>query len=241
MALVDNLISYWKLDEFSGGASDSLGINTLSNVGIATYNVAKIKNGVNLASVSSQYLSITDASQVGLDLSSDFSFSSWINATTFPAADENDILSKDNVNVSRSYAFYVDNASKINAVVFGAGGNGQRNVKTNLAQISTGTTYHVALTYSLSGNSFVVYVNGSSVAVTLSNTGITSITNSTADFIIGARKNSGTAEKFWNGWIDEVGIWSKVLSTAEITLLYNGGVGLSFPFGGNNNTLTNAG
>ena len=46
MALTDNLVSYWKLDESSGNAADSVGSNTLTNTGTATYAAGKINNGV---------------------------------------------------------------------------------------------------------------------------------------------------------------------------------------------------
>ena len=35
---------------------------------------------------------------------------------------------------------------------------------------------------------------------------------------------------FFNGALDEVGIWRRVLTANEITTLYNGGAGLSYPF-----------
>lgn len=46
MALTDNLVSYWKLDESSGNASDSVGSNTLTNNGTAGYASGKINNAV---------------------------------------------------------------------------------------------------------------------------------------------------------------------------------------------------
>jgi len=52
-----------------------------------------------------------------------------------------------------------------------------------------------------------------------------SISNS-IDFNIGAR-NSAT--QYTNGIIDEVGIWDRVLTSTEITELYNSGVGKQYP------------
>jgi hypothetical protein len=37
------------------------------------------------------------------------------------------------------------------------------------------------------------------------------------------------------GDIDEVGIWSRVLTSTEVTQLYNGGAGLQYPFTNGNN------
>jgi hypothetical protein len=44
---------------------------------------------------------------------------------------------------------------------------------------------------------------------------------------IGARADGNTA---FDGRIDEVGIWSRVLTASERTQLYNGGSGITYPF-----------
>jgi hypothetical protein len=49
------------------------------------------------------------------------------------------------------------------------------------------------------------------------------------EFVIGARRTSDNQAPF-DGLIDEVGIWSRVLTAAEIAILYNGGSGITFPF-----------
>jgi hypothetical protein len=36
MTLLDNLVAYWKLDEASGNAADSVTTNTLTNTGTTT-------------------------------------------------------------------------------------------------------------------------------------------------------------------------------------------------------------
>ena len=45
MAISDNLISYYKFDESSGNASDSVGSNTGTNTGL-TYSAGIINNGI---------------------------------------------------------------------------------------------------------------------------------------------------------------------------------------------------
>ncbi len=44
MAITNNLISYYKLDESSGNATDRFGGNTLTNTS-TTYSTGKINNG----------------------------------------------------------------------------------------------------------------------------------------------------------------------------------------------------
>lgn len=50
----------------------------------------------------------------------------------------------------------------------------------------------------------------------------------TTEIVLGAYNNSGAIP--WQGLIDEVGIWNRVLSVAEIDELYNSGNGLAYPF-----------
>ena len=57
MALTDNLVSYWKLDESSGNAADSVGSNTLTNTNTVTYSAGKINNGADFERDSAQYFS----------------------------------------------------------------------------------------------------------------------------------------------------------------------------------------
>lgn len=75
------------------------------------------------------------------------------------------------------------------------------------------------------GNNMYIYFNDRLVA-TGSFSG--SITPSTNPLLIGAR-NSGDGRNFTvNGLIDDVGIWDRALSSAEIDALWNGGNGLAF-------------
>jgi hypothetical protein len=70
------------------------------------------------------------------------------------------------------------------------------------------------------------YHDGSVVAGTLTGSVPASIFNSSEPFIIGRYDNDAYAD----GQIDEVGIWSRALSSTEVTKLYNGGAGLQYPF-----------
>jgi len=67
------LVSYWKLDEQSGNAIDSVSGNTLTNNSV-TYGDGKIGNGAVLNG-SSGYLSITNSNQKGLGITGDMTIS----------------------------------------------------------------------------------------------------------------------------------------------------------------------
>jgi len=95
------------------------------------------------------------------------------------------------------------------------------NLNTSIMTLSTDTWYHIALTWGGGGGSgYVVYVDGDDKASgTHSAIGVLS---ASAD--IG---NSGEPSPVggFNGLIDEVGIWDRVLDAGEISDVYNNGIG----------------
>ena len=78
MSLTTNLVSYWKLDESSGNAADSVGSNTLTNTGTATYGTGKINNGIVLNGSSQYAVNTSLSSSIS---NSSYSVSAWIYPT----------------------------------------------------------------------------------------------------------------------------------------------------------------
>lgn len=74
----------------------------------------------------------------------------------------------------------------------------------------TGTTYHIGFTYN--NNTWIVYRNG--VQVGTGNTGARTLASANAMTI-----GSLGATSYWNGWIDEVNVWQRVLSASEVAIL----------------------
>ena len=226
-ALADNLISYYKLDESSGNAADSVGSNTLTNTDV-TYSTGIINNGAVFNS-STDKLTITDGSQSGFDFSDDFSISSWINVTAINQG--HGIVAKGD-NGAYQYVFYIDGGNKPTLDISQDGSQtaSQYHRQTaDAAQItSTATWYHVGVTFDLGLNTIILYVNGASVASSVTyGTGVTAINNGTGNFSLGY-ENSFPAKLA--GTLDEVGLWNRVLTSAEMTSLYNSGAGCAYSF-----------
>ncbi len=62
-------------------------------------------------------------------------------------------------------------------------------------------------------------------------TGTTAVdihTNNGVGFYIGQTANG--SDGHWDGKIDEVGLWTREITSAEETTLYNSGDGLQYPF-----------
>lgn len=225
MALTDNLISYWKLDESSGNASDAVGSNTLTNVGTCAYGTGKINNGVQTVK-DTKYLESSTSS--GLAVTGSFSLNFWVNWSSLSTTTWNGLVSKCD-NTSRAYRLGALNVSgSTYQVLFGVGTGGGSDYTTSFnTTLNTSTWYMFTFVYDSSAHSNTIYVNASSLGT---DTGApASITAGTANFRIGWFNNPSSTDGS-TGTFDECGFWSRALSSSESTSLYNAGAGLAYPF-----------
>lgn len=232
MALTDNLLSYWKLDESSGTRNDEVGSNDLtdsaSSVGSAT---GIISNGGDFVRASSEFLNIASASQ-SPDLSingasGDLTIVAWAKLASKPAEPMWVVSKYAFSNGNREYGLYWDNAAdRFNFIVFNSVSTSNTVTASSFGAPSTSTFYMLAARVDNTANTVTISVN----AGTVDSTALTVTThNGGARFNISGSGNA-TPIEYWDGVIDEVGVWSRALSDAEITTLYNGGVGLTHPF-----------
>lgn len=236
MALTDNLVSYWKLDESSGNAADSVGSNTLTNNNTTAYAAGKINNGADFELSFSNSLSITDAAQTGLDLTGAFTISFWVKPESVVSG-YHTMVSKGGISVAASdtttqYLIWRDNdgagsAERVQFLVRTAGANKEIGYTTGSAILNAGTWYHIVAYYNPS-TKMELFINNVSVASSTSSVPA-SLVNTARPFGLGADE-AATAANFFDGVIDEVGIWNRVLTSDEITSLYNSGNGWQYPF-----------
>lgn len=212
MALTDGLIAYWKLDESSGNATDSVGSNTLTNTNI-TYSAGKINNG-SAFNGSSSYFTPTSASSLN-----DLSISFWIK----PTSSNNEVLFFLANNPYYYNVFEIDyKDGRIESSTYHiSSGSG---VITDNIVLSKNVFSLVTITRT--GTAVKIYVNGVHVASSGSVQNI-SVWGNAGNSRVGCHYNSTS---FFNGMLDEIGIWNRVLGDAEIAQLDNGGAGLSYPF-----------
>ena len=97
-----------------------------------------------------------------------------------------------------------------------------RNHEYNAGEVQPGKWTHIAFTYS--GEEAISYVNGETV-VTLDYQGEIGF-NRTPHFVIGERSNVITGEPF-GGMVDEVALFHRVLTQAEIREVMNRGISLT--------------
>lgn len=207
------LVSYYKLD---GNSNDAHGSNNGSDTSI-TYgtNYGKISQGA-LFNGSGSNITLTGAG-TSLSLSGDFTLMAWVKLS---GSGGRTIISKavSNGASNNNYEFVVYDTKLLLAGVLGKHTVGSYTFSSN-------TWYQVCATKTGS-NTVALYVNGVILSVTKPAGAETYSTNSTQPYI--GRRDDGAGQGYFNGSIDEVGIWSRALTSDEISQLYNSGAGLAY-------------
>jgi hypothetical protein len=229
MALSDNLVSYWKLDESSGNAADSVGSNALTNNNTVGYGDGKINNGADFGSSNTnKSLYFNDnkpPSSIVYD--SSYTISYWIKVTTAPGTGVGMCLHSISQSANPGFherAFYYDIGGEKRIYVQSYRSTNSDAVYS-VTTLTTGTWYHLCYVYDSSvGGKY--YLN-TDLIVTNPVTGGENV--STTKGLTFGIQNDLTSNPF-SGMIDEIGIWSRVLSGAEISELYKSGAGNQYPF-----------
>ena len=216
--LTTNLQGYWTLDEESGTRADSTANgNDLTDNNTVGFGTGKQDNAADFEATNTEYLSITDATQTGLDITGDLSFSMWINAESIGS--ENALFSKVTAG-EVGYRFRYQGGTN-NRFLLSTDGIQKLASKT----LSTATWYHVAGSYDASAGTCQIWVDG--VPLTLMTGLNTSISDNSEDFELGAITNIGFINE-WDGLIDETAIWNKVLTFGEVQDLYAQGAAIPY-------------
>lgn len=194
------IVSYWKLDETSGNRADSIGSNTLTDNNTVLSGTGKVSNAADFERDNSESLSITDASQSGLDLTDDFTLLCWFKPES---AASNTLLGKDNQ--GSGYGIRTNTSSQFTLSVRGV----------NLASsttISTGTWYHGVGIWE--GANRYIYLNSAQ-----ENTSATTVAplDTAVAFIIGY---DATSTHYMDGLIDEALVAKRWFRVEEIKTIY---------------------
>lgn len=212
MALTDNLIAYYKLDETSGStAVDELATNDGTITGATVNQAGKIGTAYSFDGSGDRVSMVSG-------VSGNFTATCWVKAIS--NSSEGRILTIRGSSGSSAGICIASNPA--------IGSNGINSLHEIIAWGSTGgtniydSTWHF-LTLTWDGTTSKLYLDGDS---TPESTNSSSPSLSTQNYI---GQHSSTTNTFV-GTIDEVAIWSRVLSTDEITELYNSGSGITYPF-----------
>lgn len=224
-----SIVSRWKLNETSGARADDVGSNDLSDVNTVGYASGQFsENAADFEAGNAEELSIEDASQSGLDITGDMSFSCWIDVESLPSDAEYVIFQKSNHNSNQRGT--IVQITKYGSALYGmsanteglltamtADGGAQTNKGVDYPY-GTATWVFFTWTYDASAGEVKVFKDGSKVGSTM--TGLpTSQYNNTATFALG--RYTATGGSAYDGLMQDAIIWNVALSDAEVTSLYN--------------------
>lgn len=219
-----NLLSYWQFSETSGTREDSYGTNDLTETGTGGvgYGTGIQGNAADFEDAESDYLYITDAAQTGLDFGAgDFSVSFWLKPESVQVGASSDprAFGKDGATSNFSYhSYYYGNLVGLRSSTNGTSYSQHQTSVT----ISAGNWYHIVI--ARSGASSTIYFNGVPKS---SGTQVETFRANAESFTIGTSAHSCGCTRV-DGLIDEFGIWSKVLTSADAAALYNSGAGIPY-------------
>jgi hypothetical protein len=213
--LTTGIQSYWKMDESSGNAADSVGSSDLTNTNV-TYSSGKINNA-SVYNGSSAVLSSSDVSG-----SDSWTANLWINVSVKQGSY---ILSKDG---SGNRAFVINMGGDGTIEVDAWNSSETQYSAYEVGYLSTGTWYMITAVWDSSAETLSLYAD-TTLLNSVSITG-TAENNSSSAFYVGGHPAGG--DNWYDGYVDEVGYWDRALNGSEIDDLYNSGAGLQYPVGG---------
>jgi len=235
VALTDNIVAYWAMDDASGNATDSVGSNTLTENGTGgiASTTGKISNCRDFEAGDSDYFSIADNADLStgdidfsgycwLNFESQATFGKWTGATIFGKWDSA-------VTSSWEYVLYY-NASNNRMEFYKSSDGSPPNIvgvtASTYGAVPIGTWIFVACGHNATSNDIWISVNGGTPNTLSTSTGVY---NGTCAFRVGW-VDSGTSEKY-DGLIDEVAFFKRDIRS-DLSSFYNGGSGLAYPFSG---------
>lgn len=226
------LVSYWSLDEASGSRYDFAGANTLTDNNTVVSAAGKISNAAVFVTANNEYLSCASNASLQMSGNTDFTISAWVKLTSFPGVFTGySLVTKDDSGASsRDYTLDCYNGDIVNFPAnipyhgFRFYVQGSSLAATGIDQ-TAGIWYHLIGWYNSSDGKTRLRVNDTTTYT--APTSVASTDVSTAEFRIGARQRASEPD-YSSATIDEVGLWKRILSSSEITQLYNSGNGLAY-------------
>lgn len=233
-SLLNELRFYYPSNQSSGNLIDTFnGTLNFTDIGGVEFTSGKIGNG-------SVHNSTTYYNASGLDdylWTRNFTLNLWLNITrnytSSGALSRLIILSNANTYISNAGVdFGIDaNAGVDNFVFRFDSGPDNQEVSCNQATSEKwGGNKWTMLTVTRAGLNVTYYVDGEFCSSTILNHNYVMVSGTWDDFYYG-KQNQGAGAYYYDGILDEFGVWSRPISPTEVLELYNNGTGEAYPFG----------
>jgi hypothetical protein len=208
--LTTDLVSYWNMQ---GNSNDYVGTNN----GVDTTITYSTGNGIVGEGAGFNGSSSGIAIAQNSDLTpSTMSWSFWVKPNSLPSTGNlNNLIDKrDNTNGTNGYGIGLYNPSGTQTIIFAS----KNSDSWPSWSVTLSTSSWSNLVFIRSGTAVTLYINDVSQGAS----GMVTFTDFSTNLYFGNRSGNNF---FYNGAMDEIGLWSKALSSQEISDLYNGGLG----------------
>ena len=210
-----NMVAWWPADNNANDVTASPDNGTLN--GGATFAAGEVAQAFSLNGTTA-YVSAPDVAKINFG-TGDFSIDAWIQTSN--ANGVQSFVDKrvgDNVSVFTGYSFFTFNGNLGVQLADGTASN-----FISATNVANGAFHHVAVTVvrnSTTGGH--LYVDGASVLTFDPTVRAGSLTN-TAELRIGRNSPNTVLDLFFSGLIDEVELFNRALSAAEVLAVFNAG------------------
>lgn len=215
------------MDETSGPRLAASSTNDLTDNNTVGSAPGIINDGADFERDNSEYLSITDGAQTGLDFTGNvFTFSFWWIPEDLPTSGPGQFFLWKGSNPDRSYGmWYEPSVPGYWRLMWMNAAQVERDCDWNGTGpvASTGNPLYIVASWDTLNASTTLVVNGTSYGTKTCGPGA-ALNNSTGDFDVAGILGGG----YLDGIVDEMGAWNRTLTTSEIAQLYNAGLGLCF-------------
>ncbi len=209
------LVGYWAFDEAtSSTATDYSGRGNTGSI-TGTPNWVPGKHGSALDLVTANSNGVNLGTPASLNITSSFTVLAWIKPRSGGGSNFGRIFDKTDAG-SSGFRFLVDNSTVTNGLNLTTNGSG--GVVSSANALKLNQWQLVAVTYTTGTNAVVLYVNGVSVG----SGSVTAPASSAAVTAYIGRRASDTTRNY-DGAIDDVRVYTRALSVAEIGALYKSG------------------
>lgn len=212
--LLNGIVGWWTFDIDSGTIINDSSINNNNGtfVGTSVF-ISGMNSGKAISLNGTNYISFTGSTLSSLD-AHDKSISIWIKVSSYPT---NPVALVDKDNGGAGWGFWLQSNGKPWWWYWSTTNNDLKDTGSNAVQLNQWS--HVVATWNYLSKTVTFYING------VFNSAITGAlvegpTSSNSIFSIGCLR---TNSFIFNGAIDNVRIYNRVLTSPEITLLYQSG------------------
>jgi hypothetical protein len=215
------LVGWWP---FNGNANDESGNgnNGTVNGAILTSDRNGFANKAYSFDGNADFIDCGNNSSV--NITGSITMSSWLFANNF--SNDHGIISKMNTSGVCAYNLVTSSAFSISPLNKLRWDNSCDFLFSNA--ITSNNWIHVVVTFDNTNSEKKIYING---LLSASNfTAQSSINLNSDNLFIGAHQPSNVANWSWDGKLDDIGIWNRVLTTCEIQDLYNASLGSTNSF-----------